>query len=264
MTVSQAKPGDETPLTNLRLAIENAIDSAVGEIHTAIPGIIVKYDAEKQTADVQVAIKRLTVDGEKIIVPPIRNVPIVFPRTASTSLTFPLAKDDSVLLIFSERPLDRWRQSGGLVDAGDHRFFHAYSDAFALPGGYPDNAAITFDATTERDGVCLQTADAKIVIDSAGKIRIGKRGATPAEPAVLGQVLLTYLDGLHKRLDAILQFLITGPVGIGNLGAPVPTDPTLIANLTAEQAALATLKSTYVSTAATNVASQLTFIDRGT
>ena len=263
MTISQAKPGDETPLTNLRLAIQNAIDSAVGEIHTAIPGIIVAYDSAKQTADIQVAIKRLTVDGEKIIIPPIRNVPIVFPRTASTSLTFPLAKDDSVLLIFSERPLDRWRQNGGLVDAGDHRFFHAYTDAFAIPGGYPDNASLTFDATTERDGVCLQTATAKIVIDSNGKVRIGKRGATPAEPAVLGQVLLNYLDALHTRLDSILQFLLTGPIGVGNLGAPVPTDPALIVNLTAEKAALAALKNTYVSTAATNVASQRTFVDRG-
>jgi hypothetical protein len=262
MTVAST-PGVDTPLTNFRMAIQNAIDGALGELHTMIPGIVVEYDADKQTADIQVAIKRLTTDGEKIIIPTIRNVPIVFPRSAAASITFPLAKNDPVMLLFSERPLDRWRQSGGLVDPGDHRFFHQYTDAFAVPGPFPDSSPVTWDNADDKGGVCVQTSTAKIVIDANGKIRIGKRGAVPGEPAVLGQQLLDYLSALHTAVDTVLQLIITGPIGVGNLGAPVPTDPALVIALTAQKTAIANLKTQYVTTAATNVASQRTFVDRG-
>jgi hypothetical protein len=263
MSVVRERPGDETPITNIRLAIRNAIDSAVGEIHTMIPGIVVKYDKENQTADIQVAIKRLTVEGKKLIVPPLRNVPIVFPRSSAASITFPLETDDPVMVLFCERPLDRWRQSGGLVDPGDHRFFHQYTDAFAVPGGYPDNDPHSWDNSDDRDGITVQTPDAKIVIDGSGKVRLGKRGAVPAEPAVLGDTLLDYLKDLHKSLADIIDLITTGPIGVGNLGAPVPTDPTLIANLLLEKTKLDEHKTKYVDTAGTNVVSQRTFLDRG-
>lgn len=257
-----ATPGEDTPVLNLRLAIDNAIKSALGELHTTIPGIVVKYDPATQTADVQVAIKRRGIDGTVYQIPPIRNVPVVFPRCSFGTITFPIATDDPVLIMFSERPLDRWRQSGGVVDPGDHRFFHQYTDAFCIPGAFPDSDPVVTDAG-DGDGICIQSADSKIVIRADGKIHAGKRGAAVTEPWVLGQVLLNYLGALHGALETVLDDLSTGPLGIGNMGAPVPTDPALVAKLTAQKVALESARSQYVDTASTNVVSQVTFTNRG-
>jgi hypothetical protein len=222
------------------------------------------YDPDTQTATVQIAIRRKDVGGNTYEIPPLQQVPIVFPRSSAGSVHLPLVKGDAVLIVFSERALDRWRQTGGIVDPGEVARYHHYTDAFAIPGGSPDSDPIVFDSDEDRDGVSVQTSAAKVVIDSDGKVRIGKRGATPGEPAVLGTVLTNYLGAIHSALDAVLQALITGPVGVGNLGNPVPTDPALAISLTTQKTALSTAKTTYVDTATTNVVSQRTFVDRGT
>jgi len=259
-----ARTGETTPLTNIRQAIANAIDAAVLELHTSIPGIVISYDSATQLATVQIAIRRKDADDNVYEIPPIQRVPVLFPRSSAGSVHLPLAKGDSVLLVFSERALDRWRQAGDVVDPGNIARFHHFTDAFAIPGAAPDSSPLVFDSAADREGVCVQTPDAKVVIDSAGLVRIGKRGATPGEPVVLGTVLTNYLGAIHSALDAVLQALITGPVGVGNLGNPVPTDPTLAVTLTTQKTALSTAKTTYVDTATTNVVSQRTFVDRGT
>lgn len=262
MTVT-ARTGDKTPVANIRASIDNAIESALSEIHTSIPGVIVAYDPDTQLATVQVSVKRLGRDGTAYTVPPIQNVPVWFPRSAVGAISWKLAVNDPVLLIFSERPLDEWRQAGGLVDAAQTKRFHAYTDAIAIPGLYPDSSPVSYDSDNDRDGICIQTADAKILIGSDGKVRIGKRGASPDEPVVLGTQLLNYLSAMHSAIEAVYQALITGPIGVGNLGAPVPTSPTVVASLTTQLAAVVAARTQYVDTAATNVVSQRTFADRG-
>lgn len=258
------RAGEETPIANLRAAIEGTVETYLQEVHTAAPGIVIEYDADTQQATIQLAIKRKARDGTAYTVPPLLKVPVLFPRTAAASLHWNLAADDPVLVLFCERNLDRYREAGGLVDPADIARRHSYTDAVALAGFYPDSAPQTFDTTSDKEGFCIQTPDAKIVIGSDGLVRVGKVGAAPDEPVVLGTQLLDYLTALHTAIEAIVQALQTGPVGVGNLGAPVPTDPTLAATLATQLTAIQNARTTYVDTASSNVVSQRTFVDRGT
>lgn len=105
-----------------------------------MPGIVKSFDAESQTATVQPAIKRIfkTVNEDVEILTPVDlpvliNVPIVFPRGGGFSMTFPVAKGDECLLVFSERSIDNWHRSGGSQKPLARRF-HSISDAIAMVG----------------------------------------------------------------------------------------------------------------------------------
>lgn len=129
---------NETP--TLARVIQKAIETRICELHVSLPARIVSYEAATQKAVVQPEIKRQYVDGEFVNIPRIQDVPVVWPRGGSAFLHFPLAEGDPVTLVFSERSLDEWKESGGDTETGNLRK-HAYSDAFAIPGGAPFSKA---------------------------------------------------------------------------------------------------------------------------
>jgi hypothetical protein len=256
--------GKKTPVTNLNELVRNHIDRRLGDVHTSVPGVVQSYDADKQTASVQVAIKRKSASGESLTVPIIRKVPVVFPRSGKFSIHFPLEKGDRVVLLFSERSLDNWKAAGNEVaEPADVARFFDYSDAVAMPGLYPDLEPIVFESAVEKNGLSLQSDQVRITITSDGKILAGEAGATPTEPLVLGNVLKTMLDALISEMKGYSADLQTGPVGVGNAGAPVPAHPTLIAAWVVRDANLDTLKSQYIDTATSNILSQINFTERG-
>ena len=120
--------------------IKAGTDAALDDLHTAMPGVVDKYDSSTQLADVQPAIKRRFImpDGTESSrdFPIINNVPICFPRAGDFFLSFPIKKGDSVLLIFSERSIDQWLEKGGKQDP-IVTTLHDLSDAIAIPGVYP-------------------------------------------------------------------------------------------------------------------------------
>lgn len=127
-------------LSTLASNIKQGIDARLKDLHTAMPGIVETFDAEKQLATIQPAIRRIFVtrDGEKEILVPsdlpiLINVPVIFPRGGGFSLTFPVKKGDECLLIFCERSIDNWHETGKIKVPGARRF-HSLSDATAFVG----------------------------------------------------------------------------------------------------------------------------------
>lgn len=117
-----------------------AVTNRLKDLHTAMPGIIVSFDAATQLAEVQPAIKRLFNTGdsnEEILVPadlPILiKVPCIFPQGGGFSLTFPIAPGDECLLIIAERSIDNWHEFGGTQEPQAWRM-HSLSDATAIVG----------------------------------------------------------------------------------------------------------------------------------
>ncbi len=144
------------------------VDGKLLGTNTAMPGIITAYVAPR--ASVQPSVKIKYEDGSIVVPPVIPNVPIVLPRTAAGGVTFPVAVGDSVLLIFSQRSIERWLSEGGLVEAGDARM-HSMSDAFAIPG------ALSFNNTpTAQTGTVLFNGATKVRL-ADGKVAIGNSGA---------------------------------------------------------------------------------------
>lgn len=98
---------------------------------------VLTYDAATQRATVQPWVHegRYDEDGTRQTSRPtaITNVPVTFPGTADGfRSTVPLAKGDTVLLIYVNRSLDQWLQRGGAVDPLDDRQ-HRPDDAVAIP-----------------------------------------------------------------------------------------------------------------------------------
>lgn len=89
----------------------------------------------------------------------------------------------------------------------------------------------------------------KLILGSTTKVEVGKGTGNATEPLVLGAVNIAFMTNL---LDA---FLNAAQIGIHPLG-PVFLDPGI-------RTLLVQYKSTYLTTAATNIASQIAFTERG-
>lgn len=118
-------------------AFRSAFDGRQVRMWTALPGIVTAVDFSKMTCSVQPAIQASVVneDGSstRVNLPLLLDVPIVFPSAGGFTITFPLAINDEVLVIFSSRCIDAWWQSGGVQRAMEARM-HDLSDGFAIPG----------------------------------------------------------------------------------------------------------------------------------
>ena len=176
----------------LRLAIAEQL----GEMHTAIPAVVESYDPAKQTITARPSLKRKYPDGSVVERPLIPNVPVAFPRGGGASMTFPLKKGDSVLLVFSMRSLDVWKSKGGVVDPQDARKFHI-TDAVAIPGGYPESKP---EPRASSSNLRIQIGDSEIEMQPGAKFKIGKIGGDELFD-LMSQFLQLMLDA--KTLTAI-------------------------------------------------------------
>lgn len=113
------------------------LEDLSASLRTATPGIVKGVDLEKQTVTVQIALQGVIIEqsGEKVYtdIPLLQDVPIVWPRAGGFALTFPIKVNDECLVVFGERCIDSWWQSGGVQKPMDDRM-HDLSDAFAIFG----------------------------------------------------------------------------------------------------------------------------------
>ncbi|HDK0301007.1 TPA: translation initiation factor IF-2, partial [Escherichia coli] len=100
--------------------LAQAIMSAM---RVSIPGIIQSFDPEAVTAVIQPAIKGVEHDASgaevSVNLPLLVDVPVIFPRGGGCTLTFPVKEGDECLVIFADRCIDFWWQSGGIQEPVD-------------------------------------------------------------------------------------------------------------------------------------------------
>lgn len=111
-------------------------DDVMASMHSSMPGIIHSFNAEYQTAEVQVAIRRRVKHADGVREerdPLLLDVPVCFLGGGGHSLTFPVQKGDECIVFFADRCIDAWYQSGGVQNQVMPRM-HDLSDGFALVG----------------------------------------------------------------------------------------------------------------------------------
>lgn len=201
----------------LQDVIASWVAAGLGDVHTALPAVIVTYNQVLQSATVQPVIRQRVDDPVLDIqrpdltpIPPISNVPIVWPSGATWSDTAPLVPGDPVTLLFVERSTDEWR-STGLVDniPQDARRFDI-SDAVAIPGGRSLNPA---SGTTSPLGATKVDPVARVIGTSVpGGIKLGSNVAIDA--ALKGTLfeadLLTYMVAMEIFITAT-SVAVTAP-----------------------------------------------------
>lgn len=112
--------------------IEETAQESVDNIHTAIPGKILSFDAIVCLAKVKPIGRFLTPEDEIMDYPVISDVPVMFPysQKSKTGVFFPVKEGDYGMLVISESELDEWRT--GAVSEATLRF--DLTSAIFIPG----------------------------------------------------------------------------------------------------------------------------------
>lgn len=123
--------------------MNSVIEHWMSNKYTAMPATVVAYDFQNQMVDVVPDIDVMDWDiGQTTEKRPlITSVPLQFPSSLTTAITFPVPAGSKVLLVWSMRGLDNWKQNGNNKPP-DYRMFD-YSDAIAIAGVWPQTQAKT-------------------------------------------------------------------------------------------------------------------------
>lgn len=135
-------------------AHEAQIENRLKDLHTSLPGLIVSFDAVKQTAVVQLVTKRVFADGPQNL-PLCNDVPVIFPRGGGLILTFPIKKGDECLVWFTERDFDYWFKQGTIQLPSDY-LMHDLSCGICMVGVSSQPNKI---ANLDTEQAQLRTAD---------------------------------------------------------------------------------------------------------
>ena len=129
---------EENRYEELQALKQNILSS----LHCALPGTVVSYDAETQTAVIQPAVKRRaeqrdgfarSVSGRNyrtvpdVPLPLLRDVPVFMP------ISFEINSGDACLVIFADCDIDAWFESGE-AEVPESNRMHSLSDGFAFVG----------------------------------------------------------------------------------------------------------------------------------
>jgi hypothetical protein len=147
--------------------LRKGLENLGAGLRVAIPGIIVSFDSEKQTARVQVAIREKIRQGTNLsweTVPILLDVPILIPRAGGYALTLPVTSGDECLVIFGDCCIDAWWQSGGVQNQVEKRR-HDLSDGFAVLGIWSQPHVLSDYAT---DAAQLRNEDGTAYIELKG------------------------------------------------------------------------------------------------
>lgn len=173
------------------------VEAEASDLHTTIPGVVIKYDVATQTADVQPIVRAHALDAdvpteEHPILP---NVPVRFPGGGGFIVHFPLAPGDHVDLHFMQADPSAWRSTGQMSDPVDTRR-HDMSFAYATPGCRPDTAPIT-DASASALTIGRDGHAQMITVDSS----FVTLGAGATEAAALASKVVACLDVIMTLLQ---------------------------------------------------------------
>ena len=112
------------------------VNEAMFRTRCAIPGVVQSYNSNANTAEIQPAIRERIVkeDGtiEYVNLPLLINVPVVFPQAVGIGITFPIKKNDEVLVVFSDLAIDNFWEKGSVQNPIEVRR-HDLSDGIAIP-----------------------------------------------------------------------------------------------------------------------------------
>lgn len=127
----------------LQEVLQSYVDSGLSSIYTALPCIVVNAYLEEQRLDVQPVINIKDNEGISTPHPVILSVPLIFPASSTSSLTFPVNVGDTVLCVFAQRSTDVFKSStdGKPQTPNDFRRLDK-RDAIAIPGLWPFKNAI--------------------------------------------------------------------------------------------------------------------------
>ena len=169
----------QAPLQNV---LDTAITRSLRDVCTAVPGYVVAFIPGTQRAQVQIGLVRVNIDGAIFNPPPIVDVPVQFPGSGFV-LEHQVTPGCEGIILFSQRCMDGWKQTGGIADNPVARF-HSMQDAMFIPGIRSNGKVISGFAN---DGIRIRSQDGSqhvwlkgdgsvVMKNGAGAVTLGADG----------------------------------------------------------------------------------------
>lgn len=125
---------------------------------TAITGHVLAFDPATQLAQLQIGVAGEDSKGNQIKPEPIIECPVQFAGGGGWSVEHELNAGDEGIIIFAQRCLDAWIQTGGIAENPVARF-HDKQDACFVPGARSKPNAIQ---GFQNNGIRLRNEDASV------------------------------------------------------------------------------------------------------
>jgi hypothetical protein len=164
---------DNTTLTNL---FKRSFVEMMKDVATSIPGRVIAFDTVTQRAQVQIGIVRKDVNGVEFTPSPLIEVPVYFAGGSQFHIEHQIDPLDEGIILFSQRCIDAWVNSGGVALNPIMRF-HSQNDAMFLPGLRSNPNVITL---FDNNGVKIrnQVGDHHVWLKNDGTIEFTNTNAT--------------------------------------------------------------------------------------
>lgn len=114
-------------------ALKVSLFEHMKSVNTSIAGNVIAFDPDTQLAQLQIGVVRINTKGEQFNPPPIIECPVQFVGGAGGAIEHEIVSGDECLIVFSQRCLDGWIETGGIAQQSIIRF-HDANDAVALMG----------------------------------------------------------------------------------------------------------------------------------
>ncbi|MEQ9868716.1 Gp138 family membrane-puncturing spike protein [Pectobacterium odoriferum] len=200
-------------MSNLRVAMPGVIqsfnpDDVTCVVHPSLMGHDTGSDSNKESNPLQL----------------LTDVPVIFPRGGGCTLTFPVSPGDECLIIFADRCIDFWWQSGGVQEPVSDRM-HSLSDAFVIVGPQSQAQKISGISTSAAqlrtdDGAAFVevAADHNITVTTPGKLTASAQGGTEiTSPSIVLNGNVTINGNLSQGMgDSGGTATMNGPVNVTN------------------------------------------------
>lgn len=160
--------------------------------------------------------------------PLLADVPVIVLGGASAKLTFPIAQGDECILLFNDRDIDNWFQSGQVSGNATGRL-HSFADGVALVGLNSLNNLIQ---DYDPDRTVLRNGNAGVGV-GLEKIKIFN------EITTLNTLLQNILTKLENLATAAAAITVTGVTSGGALSGP-PSNASTFTGLASDLTSLAT------------------------
>jgi len=199
-------------------------------VATSVPGHILAFDPVTQLAQVQIGITRVDLNGATFDPPAIIETPVYFPGGAY-HLEYQIDPGDEGDILFSQRCVDGWLQTGGIA-ANPIGRFHDPQDAFFLPGfrSLPNalpafqNNGIRMSNLTGTQFMWLKNDGSMSWENGAGFIRVDASGVVNINGVTIDTAaLVTTSNDVVVGAIHLKTHRHTGvTVGTGTSGVPTP------------------------------------------
>lgn len=215
-------------LNDFQEALRSALDGRQAAIWSALPGIIISFNASAMTAVVQPALSaRIRApDGttSPVRLPVLVDCPVFFPGGGGALLTFPIAAGDECLVVFASRCIDAWWQQGGVQPQAEFRM-HDLSDGFVFAGVRSQPRALTVGPGAQ---LRSESGSTVVELDGAGEILT----LTSPNPIVINAPSLQVNGDILTTGSMLADGAVAAGVGgadhvtmqahVHSIGGPVP------------------------------------------